>query len=307
MKTIMTENYELQTTEKKDVVAMFKEFSDELVALKELIKSKSVETVKQKNEITISLNDIGQLRRDIEARRKKVNAPALAYTKFVNGHTQALDVSIREIETDIKQKLQRYANKQAAILAEIRIAEEKSAVKAREDLRLLEEKKRKEAAELERIEAEKQAAIQEKIEAEKAKLDAIAEKEEFLFMVDQKTLDAEDKLKELEAARMREESMAKERAMQQELDRKTELEAAKKLADDAEQKQIALELEEAEQEYRYVTTWDIINLAWLPACVFENRKKEIKKAIAPEINRMIKAGMKEISGISITINKELKV
>lgn len=54
------------------------------------------------------------------------------------------------------------------------------------------------------------------------------------------------------------------------------------------------------------TDWEIINFKELPDIIFEKRKEEIKKAISPQINAMIKTGITNIPGVRIFETVKLK-
>lgn len=301
----------------QEVVSIFSTFANDLIVFKDSVVDKNLNSEDDKATFSKGLKYVGKLRRDIEAERKKVNAPALQFTKLVNGHVKELSVEVSNIEKIIKEKLSDYANLQRKAMEEKLEADKIAAEKIQADLEKIRLKKEKENQELDKIEAEKKKAIEDKIEAEKAaeKARMEAEKakletekqEECFFVLDKKTLEAEDRLKELEAEREHQERMAKEKAMQLAMEEERRVEAANRERERIEKAKRDAEIELAEQKYVYKTDWDIIDFKLLPDNVFEERVEQIKKAIAPTINTMIKAGMENIPGIKINITKTLKI
>jgi len=136
---------------------------------------------------------------------------------------------------------------------------------------------------------------------------AVVEQEENLFVVDTKTIEAEDRLKELEAERELQEHMAKIKANTLAMEEKERIEEACRRAEEREKENREAELALARQEYSYKIDWEVVDFKQLPDSVFEDRREYIKKAIAPAINELIKAGMKNIPGVKIEITKSLKV
>ncbi len=271
------------------LIAKFDQFRVQIATMVERSKNHDVVDGESNTVAVTMTTQAKRLSEIIEKKRVELKEPYFKIIRILDGETKTLKDGLATVHTILNDKIRPYLQEQERIRQE---AEKKAREEAQKEQRRLEE--------IARAKAKEEARI--KYEAER-------EERERLQKIQQQQANAKEK------ERLRLAAIEEEKQLKEESDRKAKEEAEKAVALTPEivsvmPEEIKTITDSGTADLKKSWAWEITDFSKLPVEVFNQRKEQIVKAMAPYFNAQIKAGIRRIDGVRIfeqvTLNTRAK-